>query len=308
MAVTKLGYTRLMPLWIAFTLLAICMQSFRTAAQKQLAGHLSVAATTLVRYLFGLPFAALYFLLLFSNASEADPALAPGLRFLVSASLAGIAQIAATFLLIKTLMIRNFAVGTALAKTQALLAAILGSVFFNEALGAMGYLSVILGVAGVLVASNWKVSVQDLTDNKALRFGLGAGLCFALTSLFARDASMGLEGPRVLAASAVLLYSVTLQTLVCLIWVGLTERADLAKMLANWRACWFIGFTSLAGSIGWFTANSLQNPALVNTLGQGEFVVTILITVFYFREKISRREALGMLLIVASLLVLIQLP
>ena len=50
-----------MDTWISFTLLAVVMQSVRTAAQKQIARKISPQAATLVRYLFGLPFALLYF-------------------------------------------------------------------------------------------------------------------------------------------------------------------------------------------------------------------------------------------------------
>jgi hypothetical protein len=46
--------------WIVYTLLAVVMQSVRTAGQKQVTQYLSVPAATLVRFLFGLPFAACY--------------------------------------------------------------------------------------------------------------------------------------------------------------------------------------------------------------------------------------------------------
>ncbi|HIF86786.1 MAG TPA: EamA/RhaT family transporter, partial [Gammaproteobacteria bacterium] len=56
-----------MELWIGFTLVAVVMQSVRTAGQKQIAGSISIQATTLVRFLFGLPFAVAYFLFLKST-------------------------------------------------------------------------------------------------------------------------------------------------------------------------------------------------------------------------------------------------
>jgi len=45
---------------------------------------------------------------------------------------------------------------------------------------------------------------------------------------------------------------------------------------------------------------SLQNAALVKTLGQVEFIIGLLITYFYFKERISRREYLGIVLIALS--------
>ncbi len=288
--------------WVLFTLLAVVGQSVRTAAQKQIARSISVGATTLVRFLFGLPFAIAYFLVLQQYYGIVDLQL--GSQFFIASSLAGISQILATLCLVQALTVHNFAVGTALAKTEALLAALLGTWFFSETLNALGYLSVMIGVAGALVASNWKISFHDLVNNASIKYGLGAGLGFALASLWIRDASLSLEQPRLFSAAAVLVYMVLLQTVICLVWVALSERQQLHEIRSNWRASWFIGFTGVAGSIGWFTAMSLQKAALVRTLGQTEFLVTLLITWLYFGERINGREYVGILLVAVSLLLL----
>lgn len=292
-----------MEYWVLFTLLAVVMQSVRTAGQKQIARSISIAAATLVRFLFGLPFAICYFLLLRHYYGVTD--LQFGYRFVTASTLAGISQIFATLCLVKALSVRNFAVGTALAKTEAILTALLGAWFFTETLSALGYLSVVVGVAGVLVASNWKISLQDLVENDSIKFGLGAGLGFALASLWIRDASLSLNQPRLFSAAAVLVYMVALQAVICLVWVARSERPQLRLISANLKASWFIGFTGVAGSIGWFTAMSLQQAALVKTLGQTEFLVTLLITWLYFGERISLREYLGILLVAISLLLLL---
>lgn len=286
-----------------FTLLAVVMQSLRTAAQKQIARSLSASATTLVRYLFGLPFALAWFFAL--RSSYQYETLIGNAEFFRSATLAAVSQIFATLFLIKALSLQNFAVGTALAKTEALLTAVIGALFFSATLSSMAYVSVVIGVAGVLLASNWKISLRDLVANKSIAFGLGAGLGFALASLWLRQASLSLELPRILSASIVLLYMVIIQTVACLLYTLLRERAQVALIIARWRSCLFIGFSSLAGSIGWFTAMSLQEAALVKTLGQTEFVVTLLITYLYFGERITLREYVGISLIGLSVLLLL---
>ncbi len=291
-----------METWIVFTLLAVVMQSVRTAGQKQIARRLSVEATTLVRFLFGLPFAVLYFLLLYA---QADEVLRPQGQFFLSATLAAVAQIGATLCLVKALTIRNFAVGTALAKTEAIMTALLGTLFFSATLSVLGYASVVVGVLGLLVASNWRFSLQDLLHNESIKFGLGAGLGFALASLWIRDASLSLQAPLILSASAVLITMVALQALLCLVWVAITDRQQFALVLANLPASAFIGFSSVAGSVGWFTAMSLQEAALVKTLGQLEFVVTLIITYLYFGERITAREYLGILLVAISIVLLL---
>lgn len=292
-----------METWIAFTLLAVVMQSVRTAGQKQIARQLSIPATTLVRFLFGLPFALLYFLLL--KRYYQPETIALNADFLLPASLAGISQIFATLFLVKALTLRNFAVGTALAKTEAIITAVIGAWFFSAALSVLGYVSVVIGVMGVLVASNWRVSLPDLVHNDSIKYGLGAGLGFALASLWIRDASLSLQLPRLLSAASVLVYMVALQTGICLIWVVLREREQLRLIAGKLSSSIFIGLTSVAGSVGWFTAMSLQNAALVKTLGQTEFAVTLLITYFYFGERITLREYLGIFLVCLSVILLL---
>jgi drug/metabolite transporter (DMT)-like permease len=293
-----------METWISFTLLAVVMQSLRTAGQKQLAGKLTAQATTLVRYLFGLPFALVYFLWL--RQATGTPDLALTQTFYVSGVLAGLAQIIATVCLVRVLTLQNFAVGTALVKTEAILTAAIGSVFFAATLSTLGWLAVIVGVIGAFVASNWKVTWRDLIDNKSLAYGLAAGLGFALASLWIREASLSLALPRTLSAAAVLLYLVALQSVFCLAWIAIFESPQLGLIRVNLKASWFIGLTSVLGSIGWFTAMSLQNPAIVKTLGQSEFVVTLLITSLYFGESVSRRELLGIGLVALSIVLLLN--
>ena len=289
--------------WIVFTLLAVTMQSVRTAGQKKISEKMSIEATTLVRFLFGLPFAIAYYLVL-KNQYQIDSIAVDG-GFFMPASLAALAQIIATVCLVKALTLKNFAVATALSKSEAILTAVLGSLLFSAGLSLIGYFSVVLGVVGVLVAAKWKVSLRDLSDNQSIRYGLGAGLGFALASLWLRQSSLSLELPRLLSAATVLVYMVALQTLICGVWITVTDRVQFSLIKSNLPASLFIGFTSVAGSIGWFTAMSLQNAALVKTLGQTEFVVTLLITYFYFGEKISRQEYLGIALVFLSIVFLI---
>jgi len=292
-----------METWIIFTLLAVIMQSVRTAAQKQITQKISVQSATLVRFLFGIKFAALYFFLAVWIFQPINLEL--NIKFILSGALASISQVLATVFLIKALTLKNFAVGTALAKTEALLTAVLGSMFFSAYLNPMGYLSILFGVCGLLIASNWNVTFKDLSDNQSIRYGLGAGLGFALASLWIRDASLSLEIPRIVSAAAVLLYMVILQSLICLVWVSVKEPEQFMLIKNNLKSSLFIGFTGVLGSIGWFTAMSLQNAALVKTLGQIEFIASLLITYLYFNEKISAREYLGIAFIALSLLLLI---
>ena len=96
-----------------------------------------------------------------------------------------------------------------------------------------------------------------------------------------------------------------LQSVFCLLWIAIKEKHQFRLIAQNILPAVFIGFTSVAGSVGWFTAMSLQNAAIVKTLGQTEFVLTLLITYLYFGERISGREYAGMALVGASVLLLL---
>jgi len=85
-----------------------------------------------------------------------------------------------------------------------------------------------------------------------------------------------------------------------LAWVRIQQPGQISVILRNWRPSLFVGITSVVGSVGWFTAMTLELASYVKTLGQLEFIFTVLIAVFYFKEKPTRLEVAGMLLIVSG--------
>lgn len=298
-----------MAVWILFTLLAATMQAVRTAGQKSLSGTISAMATTLVRYVYGLPFAIAYLIaLLLSNPQwNQDISVSTVMdnnRFLIFASVAAVAQILATFALIKVFAQRNFAVGTSFAKTEAIQVAVFATVFFADHLSALGWVAVIVGVIGTLLISGFNGKLSG--SGSATLYGLSSGALFAITSLFLREASLSLQLPLLLSAAITLVFMVLLQSIICAIYIQLKEPVQWKKMHGLGKLCWFVGATSAFGSIGWFTAMSLQNAALVKTLGQIEFFITLAITHYYFKEKIARFEWWGMICIVASVVLVIQ--
>ena len=66
-----------------------------------------------------------------------------------------------------------------------------------------------------------------------------------------------------------------------------------------------MGISGIAGSVGWFTAMTIQTAAYVRALGQIELLFTFLVSVFYFREKVNRLEALGISAIAVGLVYLL---
>lgn len=296
-----------MEIWIAFTLFAALMQAVRTAGQKKIAKYITPMATTLVRYLFGLPFAIIYLYYINLDVGYFDLQLILGQHhFFIYAIAAAIAQIMATVWLVRVLSYKNFAVGTSFAKTEAIQTAILGAVFFSAYLSVFGWIAVVLGVLGILV-----VSVPDKgkpIEKATVIYGVLSGIAFALTSLWIREASLSLGDNLMFNAAFTLVFMVSLQTIICLVYIFYKQRDQLSILKQHIPLAFFVGVTSALGSIGWFTAMTYHNAAIVKSLGQIEFVFTLLITYFFFNEKISVKEYIGMGLILSSVLILLLMP
>ncbi|MGR3618932.1 MAG: EamA family transporter, partial [Roseovarius sp.] len=95
------------------------------------------------------------------------------------------------------------------------------------------------------------------------------------------------------------------QTLILGLWLFLREREEIGKVVASWRVSALVGLTSMAGSLGWFIAFTLQTAALVKAVGQVELVFTFLFSIFWLKERSSGKEIAGIALILVSLGIII---
>jgi len=293
-----------MDAWIVFTLMAAFMQSIRTAGQKKLAIFLSPMATTLVRYLFGVPIAIVYlFIVMDGNIKAPLPYFLSLPEFYLYASLASIAQILATFFLVKAMALRNFAVATIFSKTEVIQTAIFGVIFFSAFLTWYAWLAVMLAVLGIVVLSAPARGTQ--IEAQGIVYGLLSGVCFAFTALWLRQASISLSFSFIQNAAVTLAYTVVLQTIMCSIYIALREITQFVLIRQQLPLAVFVGTTSALGSIGWYTAMTYENAALVMSLGQVEILFSVLITHFLFREKISSKEYFGLAAIASSVLILL---
>lgn len=276
------------------------MQAWRNALQKQLSKDVSVAGVTLARFIWASPLAALYLYLLYQWQPVAMPVFSGHFAGLIVA--ASLAQILATALMVKLFKLRNYAIGAGLAKSEAVLAAVLGVVFFSESLTALGWLGVVLGGCAVFLLSG--ASLRQLSV-PVLLLGLGSGLAFALTSLWVRQASLLLGLPFAHSAAWVLLLVIMLQTLLLMLWLTLKDRPTLTALWQRPKLTLIISLCSCIGSVGWFTAMSLESVALVKTLGQVEVLFMLLISAFVFQEKLQKADHWGLALLVLAAIAVI---
>jgi len=294
-------------IWIYFTLLAATMQAVRTAGQKQLSGKLSAMATTGVRYIYALPFAWGYLWWL-ADYRDID---IPNLNndFIVQGIIGCFSQTLGTLCLVAAFRYKNFAVASSLSKTEAILVAMLGAFFFAEPLSLLGWLSVVVGVVGVFLVSKVKFSRRSILAGSdasmGLIYGLASGLGLAITTLLIRECSLSLKTDLMVSAAVTLVFLVTLQSLMSVVYLLVKDRSQFALMCHHWRLCLFVGVTSVLGTIGWSTGASYQTAAYVKALGQVEFFITLALTYRLFKEKITAIEYVGMALIILSVVILL---
>ncbi|MGE3625681.1 MAG: EamA family transporter [Hyphomicrobiales bacterium] len=298
-------------LWIPISIGAALMQSVRTAAQKNFNQRHSTMVTTYVRSLFGLPPMILFLWAVSVLTSGEQPHFSTA--FLLHSAGASISQVLATYLLIRLFTLRNFAIGTTLTKTDVMITALIGSAFFAESIDGLGWVAILFTVVGVILISVARTGVDALTAgrsgifaalvSKPTRIGLATGAAFALSYLFLRQASISLGEAHFLVRAGWTAVAVTVLQVVLLgIWLVVREPKGLRSMFPDWRMCTFIGITSALGSIGWFTAMTIQNASYVKAVGQVETIFSLAISCLYFKEKFNAAELIGIAVIVAGVL------
>ena len=157
------------------------------------------------------------------------------------------------------------------------------------------------GVAVLLLSG---FTLKNLNPKTAL-IGLASGTAFALTSLWVREASIASGLPFPHSAAWVLLFVLLTQTIMLSAYISIKESHNWRTLLSHKPLTCAISFTSCIGSIGWFSAMSLQHVAYVKTLGQVEVFFTILLSIFWLKEPVKKRDGLGLgLIAVAAILVM----
>ena len=278
--------------------MAAFMQAWRNAFQKQLSTTVDVYGVTLARFIFALPLALIYISCLY-HFQPLTESVHFNLRFAIYVLIAALSQIAATALMVQLFKQKNYAIGVGLAKSEAVLAAIIAVVFLSDHLSLLGWFGVAVGGFAVFLMSKGR----DFSDFsvQTLCIGIGSGLCFAITSLLVREASLELDNlPFIHRAAWVLLMVIATQCCLLLMYLGIFRRATLWAMWQRIGLTFRVSLCSFLASLGWFSAMSMQSVPIVKTLGQVEIIFSMLISAYFFKEKLARAEHLGIVLVVIA--------
>ena len=292
-----------MEAWVVFTVAAAFLQNARSALQRQLTGRLSPDGAAYVRFVFALPFVALYLAGL--RAYLGHPLPEPNLTFAAYVVTGGGAQILGTVFLIRSFTVRSFAVGTAYSKTETVQAAMFGVVLLGEGIGALAGLGILVSLVGVVALSRPAHGRERWLGAGAV-WGVLSGSAFAVAAVSYRGAALSLEPVGHLVQAGVTLgWVLVFQSLAMGLYLLARDRAQLAAIGRAWRPALLVGVCGMAASAGWFTAMAMQNAAYVRAVGQVELLFAFMVSLFVFRERVRALDVVGVVLIIGGIVLLL---
>lgn len=295
-------------LWVPIVLWAALAQTARNAAQRSLVAQAGTLGATLARFLYGIPFAALWVVILESLPATAGGVPRFGLGYFGWLVLGALGQLAATAFLLAAMKQRNFVVGVAYSKTDALQVALFGALFLHELPASLTLLAIAFATAGVILLSLPQKGAHlegRAWTGRAAWYGLASGAGFALSAVGYRGAALQLHGvsPWLTGARGVLLAQ-ALQSVLLGGWLAWRAPQALRATVVAWRVSTVAGGAGALASIGWFTAFALTTAANVRTLGMVEVIFSYLVSRRLLREKLAPVEQGGLALVVVGLLAL----
>ncbi|MFP6749132.1 MAG: hypothetical protein VCD66_16220 [Alphaproteobacteria bacterium] len=295
--------------WIPITIFAAFMQNLRSALQKYIKGRLSTGGAAYVRFLYALPLALALLAVLVTQFGYALPAV--NSKFLIYCLAGSLSQILFTFILLYLFTLRNFAVGTTFSKTEILQIAILGLILLGDEVSPFGIAAIAVGMSGVVILSMAQTSVTwanlgaSLFEKSTL-VGLVCGAFLGASVVFFRGATLALEdGDVLIRASFSLTVALVMQTIMLGAYLLLREPGQIGLVFRHRKPASAVGIAGFLGSIGWFTAFTLQNAAYVRAVGQIELIFPFIASILFFKEKTSPMELGGVALILVAIVAIV---
>jgi drug/metabolite transporter (DMT)-like permease len=291
-------------LWIPATLAASAAQTARNATQRQLTGIIGTVGATQVRFLYGFPFALLFLAAVAWATGETVPG--PNQSFYLFIAAGSVTQIVATALMLAAMRERSFSVVTAYIKTEPVQTALFGFAVLGDPLTWSMVAAILVATAGVILISTRPGAGLASSGLKPVAMGVAAGAFFALSAIGFRGAILSLDsGSFLIRATTTLAWSLGTQTALLLVWLGLMDRAALAGSFRASRPSIRAGFLGALASQFWFIGFSLTTAANVRTLALVEVVMAQIVSQKVLSQATSRREILGMGLIVGGVALLL---
>ena len=293
-------------LWIPFTIVAALGQVARNAMQRQLTGPLGTWGATNIRFLFGFPFSVVFLAVVL--VLTGDPLPSPTLAFWPWLLLGALSQIIATALMLLAMHERSFVVTTAYIKTEAIQTAVFGFVFLGDHLTVLKVIAILIATVGVIITALRPGDAKGFADLRSTVLGLVAAAAFALAANGFRGAIITISGVSfVTAATYTLVFGLFVQTLVLTIYLLARAPGVLKAILGLWKPSVLAGFVGAFASQFWFLAFALTAAANVRTLALVEVLFAQGVAYYSFKQPLSARELVGIVLIVIGVALLVAI-
>lgn len=271
-------------IWIPITIGAAALQVARNAAQRSIMGDAGPWGATLVRFLFGLPFATLFATIAWLVTPGAT--VHPTVHFWMACAAGAGLQIAATAALLTAMQRSSFALGTAMQQSGLPFALVWGVLFFGDHVGLVTWAGGLIATLGLAILT-WPRG-EVVMRKGTVSAGLGSGAIFALSANCFRQASLAFD-PAHPAASAFVTVMVVqaIQTVALTSYLAWRDRAALRAVIAAWRQSLGAGFCGAAASGLWFTAMALSPVGPVRAVGVIEMPIAAVAGRRLFKERLT---------------------
>lgn len=290
-------------LWALFTLIAAAAQTARNAIQRELTATLGTVGATHVRFLFGFPFALLILAGVLAVTGQGLPQTPPVFwPWVIGGALF---QIGATATMLSVMGERSFVVAYAYIKTEPVQVALFGLIFLGDQIGLLSGAAILIATAGVIIMS-LKPGAGAVSTRRSTSIGIFSGSLFALSAISYRGAILSLQiTDFVLAATYTLAVGLVIQAALLSLYLALRDPQVLRNIMRAWKPSLFAGFMGAFASQFWFLAFAITTAANVRTLALVEVLFAQGVTHFVFKQATTKRELLGIVLVVIGVALLV---
>ena len=289
-------------LWAVFTVAAAFAQTIRNAMQRELTASLGTVGATQVRFLFGFPFALIFFAVLLVVTGAPVPR--PGFYFWPWVAAGAFIQIAATALMLAAMGERSFVVTIAYTKTEPIQVALFGFIVLGDVVTPSMFAAIVAATLGVIVMSTKPRGMVGGIKPTLLGLASGGALALAVIGFRGAILSLGLAD-YVMAATFTLVVGLAIQSAALSLYLSLRRPTVMFALLRAWKPSLFAGFMGALASQFWFLAFALATAASVRTLALVEVLFAQLVARYGFGQRTSAREAIGMAFVVAGVALLL---
>lgn len=177
-------------------------------------------------------------------------------------------------------------------KTSIVLTLILSSLFLNEKITSIKIISIVLILSGTLLTI--KKESKDSKDNKWIIYAILTAVFTSTTTVLSK---IGIESTN----TTLITFLRTIVVLIILTTITLFKKKYKSIKDIEKRSWLFIILSGLSTSLSWlfyFKALALGEASVVFPIEKLSLVVSILISITFLKEKVNKKQIIGIIIIV----------